>query len=242
MNYSIEVKNLTKIYNNRIAVDKISFQVEKSTIHGFIGPNGAGKTTTLNALMGLIIPTSGELFIEGKKVINDPYFNQNIGYVESEPIFKSKVKVESYIYLCGSLRNLSHQQIEDKLRKSSLNNHRHKLCHELSTGWKKILLIFAATSLYEPKVLILDEVRNGLDFDAWSQTKDYLNAFKEKGGSVLFSTHILDDIQKLADNVTFIDQGKIIFSGEKPANIEDLYKNKKSFINSSEEVADEKIF
>lgn len=135
MDYLIEVKNLTKTYNgNKTVLNNTSFQVRAGSIHGFIGPNGAGKTTTISSLLGLVIPTRGSLTIEGKKVITDPYFNQNIGYVPSEPNFAKDIRVGSFIYLCGMLRDIPRSEIETKLSNSPLNNHRHKLCQELSTG------------------------------------------------------------------------------------------------------------
>ena len=164
MNYTIEVKNLTKVYdNNKTVLNNTSFQIRAGSIHGFIGPNGAGKTTTISSLLGLVIPTAGNLTIEGKKVLAGPYFNQNIGFVPAEPNFAKDIRVEKFIYLCGMLRDISHLEIETKLKNSPLNSHRHKLCQELSTGWKKILMVFVAFNLYKPKILILDEVRNGLD-------------------------------------------------------------------------------
>jgi ABC-type multidrug transport system ATPase subunit len=163
MNYAIEVKNFTKRFGYKTVVNNNSFQVRKGNIYGFIGPNGAGKTTTINSLLGLVIPTAGNLTIEGKKVIAEPYFNQNVGYVPSEPNFAKDIRVEKFIYLCGMLRDISPSEIETKLNHSPLNSHRHKLCQELSTGWKKILMVFVAFNLYKPKILILDEVRNGLD-------------------------------------------------------------------------------
>lgn len=224
MNYAIEGQNFTKRFGHKTVVDNASFQVEKGSIHGFIGPNGAGKTTTINSLLGLVIPTQGNLTIEGKKVITDPWFNQNIGYVPAEPNFAKDIRLENFIYLCGMLRDIPRSVIENKLNNSSLNNHRHKLCQELSTGWKKILLVFVALDLYKPKILILDEVRNGLDPTAWFQLSERLEKFRDEGGVVFISTHYLPDLQKLADKITMIDQGKILYSGAKTDDIEELYK------------------
>ena len=87
MEYSIEIKNFTKKFSQKAVVNQASFVVKKGTIHGFIGPNGAGKSTTLKALMGLVNKSNGDLAIEDKKVIENPFFNQNVGYVPAEPIF-----------------------------------------------------------------------------------------------------------------------------------------------------------
>jgi ABC-type multidrug transport system ATPase subunit len=134
MNYAIEVKNFTKRFGHKTVVDNNSFQVKKGKIYGFVGPNGAGKTTTISSLLGLVIPSAGDLTIEGKKVIADPYFNQNVGFVPAEPNFAKDIRVEKFIYLCGNMRDIPDSEIETKLRNSPLNSHRHKLCQELSTG------------------------------------------------------------------------------------------------------------
>jgi ABC-2 type transport system ATP-binding protein len=87
MEYSIKVQNFTKKFQQKAVVNQASFVVKKGTIHGFIGPNGAGKSTTLKALMGLVMKSSGDLAIENKKVIENPFFNQNVGYIPAEPNF-----------------------------------------------------------------------------------------------------------------------------------------------------------
>jgi ABC-2 type transport system ATP-binding protein len=237
MNYSIEVKNFTKRFQSKVVVNNASFVVKKGTIHGFIGPNGAGKSTTLKSLMGLVNKSSGSLEIEGKKVIENPFFNQNVGWIPAEPNFDKSWKVESFIEWCGKdLKGISMAEIKRKLTNSPLNQYRSKPCRSLSTGWKKILLVFIAMSLFphpdQPKILILDEVRNGLDPTAWFQLEEKLKEFRNQGGSVLLSTHILSDIQVLADEITMIDQGKIVHTGPKPPNVEELYK--KLFFQSTD--------
>ena len=97
MNYAIEVKNFTKRFGSKTAVDKASFQVKKGDIHGLVGENGAGKSTIFNALVGLVIASGGELFVEGKKVIVDPTFNSNISYVPAEPLFPRNMRVKKFI-------------------------------------------------------------------------------------------------------------------------------------------------
>src|SRR4051794_20500341 len=115
MNYTIEAKNFTKRYEAKEAVNNANFQVNPGSIHGLIGPNGAGKSTTLSSLMALAILTQGELFIETKKVIENPYFNQNVGFVPAEPNFAKNLTVEKYIKLCGMLRDVPESEVENKL-------------------------------------------------------------------------------------------------------------------------------
>jgi ABC-2 type transport system ATP-binding protein len=108
MNFAIEVESFTKRFGHKTVVSNNSFQVKKGNIYGFVGPNGAGKTTTISSLLGLVIPTAGNLTIERKKVIADPYFNQNVGFVPAEPNFAKDIRVEKFIHLCGMLRDIPH--------------------------------------------------------------------------------------------------------------------------------------
>jgi len=130
----IEIKKLKKSYRGKMVLQKISFSVQKGTIHGFIGPNGAGKTTTLNCLMSGVKSTGGEIYLEGRKIGEDELVNQKIGFMTEQAQFTEDLKVEDFIRLAGQLRNIPTQKVENRLRQSDLNNHRHKKCGELSTG------------------------------------------------------------------------------------------------------------
>lgn len=221
MNYTIEVKNFTKNYGHKNVITNASFQVKKGTIHGFIGPNGAGKSTTLNALMGLVTTTSGELFIEGKRVALDPTFSANVGYVPAEPLFPHTVK--KILELCGLLRGIPASEVTKKLNASSLNKFSDQKCSNLSTGQKKLLQLFAI-NLYHPKILILDEPFNGLDPTKRTLLAREIKEARNQGGTVLISTHILSDLQELADEITMINKGKIVFTGPKTADIQKTYE------------------
>lgn len=130
----IEIKNLKKAYKGKVVLHGTSFSVQKGTIHGFIGPNGAGKTTTLNCLMGGVKANSGEIYLEGKKIGTDDLINQKIGFMTEQSKFAEDLKVEEFIHQAGQLRNISYSEVERRLRKSDLNDHRYKKCGDLSTG------------------------------------------------------------------------------------------------------------
>jgi len=130
----IEIRNLKKSYQGKLALRGVSFSVQKGTIHGFIGPNGAGKSTTIKSLMGGIIPSAGEIYIFGKKNGEDEKVNQKIGYMFEKLDFSNNLTVEDFIYLAGPERNIPFQQVENRLQKSYLRNFRSKKCSELSTG------------------------------------------------------------------------------------------------------------
>ena len=137
MDYAIEVRDFTKRFGYKTAVDKASFQVKKGDIHGLVGENGAGKSTIFNALVGLVIASGGELFIEGKKVIVDPSFNSNIGYVPAEPLFPRNMRVKKFIEFCGLLRDIPASQVARKLNTSSLNRLSEQKCISVSPLDKK---------------------------------------------------------------------------------------------------------
>jgi ABC-type multidrug transport system ATPase subunit len=112
----------------------ISFTVQRGTIHGFIGPNGAGKSTLIKSLMGGIIPNSGKIYLADRKGGGDEYINQKIGYMFEKVKFSDDLTVGDFIYLAGQARRIPLPQVENRLRKSDLNNHRKKKCQQLSTG------------------------------------------------------------------------------------------------------------
>ncbi|RHZ36874.1 ABC transporter ATP-binding protein [endosymbiont GvMRE of Glomus versiforme] len=244
MNYASEVKNFTKRFGHKTVVNNASFRVKKGSIHGFIGPNGAGKSTTLNAIMYLVIASGGELFIEGKRVlspqglkeIGDPSFNSNVGYVPAEPLFPRNMKVKSFLEFVGLLRNIPVSQVTQKLNISSLNRLSNQKCASLSTGQKKLLQLFAI-DLYQPKILILDEPFNGLDPTKRTLLANKIKEVRNQGGTILMSTHILSDLQELADEVTMIKSGEIVHTGPKPDNIQKLYEE--HFIQSQGKTTDD---
>jgi ABC-2 type transport system ATP-binding protein len=218
----IEVKNINKSYGGKRVLKNVSFAV-KPGIHGFIGPNGAGKTTTLGIIVRLVVPNSGEVRVERKLVATDPSFNEHLGFVPAEPLFPP-ISVETYVLDCGYLRDIPKSEVLAKLHSSPLMRHKDKKCHELSTGWKKILQVFVL-SLYRPKVFVLDEPFNGLDPTFRKDLFDNLIHIKKQGGTILISTHILSDLQKLADEITMIREGEIVYSGPKTDDIEKTYED-----------------
>ncbi|CAG8630641.1 2746_t:CDS:2 [Ambispora gerdemannii] len=201
--YGVKKKKLKKVYGGKTVLRDISFSVKKGSIHGFIGPNGAGKTTTLNCLMSGVKPSGGEIYLEGQKIGQDELINQKIGFMTEQAPFSASLRVEDFIHLAGQVRNIPPQQVEQRLRKSDLNNYRTKKCGELST--------------------VLDEPTSGLDPSYRGILLNQLEQVRARGGTVLISSHILSDLQKLVDSVTLIDRGQIIYTGGKPADIEEMY-------------------
>jgi ABC-2 type transport system ATP-binding protein len=220
-NEVIKVIDISKKYD-RYVLNDVSFGVNLGTIHGFIGPNGAGKTTTLSIIMRLVLPNSGDVKVEGKSVANDPSFNEHLGFIPAEPRFPN-LSVENYVLDCAYLRDIPRNKALQKLAGSPLSQFRYKKCHDLSTGWKKILQVFVL-SIYKPKIFIMDEPFNGLDPSIREDLFNELKSIRNNGGTILLSTHILSDLQKLADDITMIKSGKIVYTGPKSADIEETYR------------------
>lgn len=196
--------------------------MRQGTIHGFIGPNGAGKSTSLNILVRLVLPNGGEEYVDFKSVGSDPRFNERLGWIPAEPNLPNS-SVESYLEDISELRDIPKKEMLQKLFNSPLWRFRRQSCQSLSTGWKKILQVFGL-SLYKPKIYFLDEPFNGLDPSFRQDLFNNLKAIRNKGGTILMSTHILSDLQKLADDITMIRGGEIVHTGPKTADIEKTYE------------------
>lgn len=220
----IEIKDLKKAYGIKSVLKGISISVRKGTIHGFIGPNGAGKTTTIKSLMGAVIPDSGEIYITGKKRDKVEDINKKIGYMFEKLDFSNDLTVEEFIHLVGRERDISSKNVEEYLQKSELWNFKQKKCSELSTGWSKILFYFVAV-IHNPDILVLDEPTSGLDPSHQQVLLYQLDKIRQRGGTVLISSHVLSDLQELVDDVTLINGGEIVYTGEKPSNIKKMYED-----------------
>ncbi|WP_454055151.1 ABC transporter ATP-binding protein [Clostridium sp. Marseille-Q7071] len=205
----IEIKNLTKNYGSARGITDVSFNVEEGEIFGFIGPNGAGKSTTIRTLLSLIHPTSGSATIFGKDSLKfAPEIAKEIGYLPSEVFYYDKMKVIDLLkYSASFYKRDCSKRIEElaKIMDLDLN----KKIDDLSFGNKKKVGIVQGL-LHEPKLIILDEPTSGLDPLMQQKFFDLLKEENKKGTTILFSSHILSEVQKLCDRVAIIKEGKII--------------------------------
>ncbi|MCE8167927.1 MAG: ABC transporter ATP-binding protein [Candidatus Moeniiplasma glomeromycotorum] len=230
---AIQVKQIDKRYGRKPILQGVTFAVKEGTIHGFVGPNGAGKSTTLGTIIRLILPTAGDVQVLNKSVSNDPFFNEHLGFVAAEPHFPESWTVREYILKCAYFRDVPEKEVLDRLAHSDLSKQANQICNSLSTGQMKMLQLFVVFATIEKHglrgqakkmVLLMDEPFNGLDFDNRDLLTNRLHELKAAGAAILISTHDLDDLQHLADNITMIKQGQIIYSGEKTADIKDTYR------------------
>lgn len=205
----IEIKNLTKNYGKSRGIEDVSFNVEEGEIFGFIGPNGAGKSTTIRTLLSLIYPTSGSAKIFGKDSVKfAPEIKKEIGYLPSEVFYYDNMKVIDLLKYSASFykKDCSKRMKElAEIMDLDLN----KKIDDLSFGNKKKVGIVQGL-LHEPKLIILDEPTSGLDPLMQQKFFDLLKEENKKGATILFSSHILSEVQRLCDKVAIIKEGKII--------------------------------
>jgi len=205
----IEIYNLTKYYGKERGIIDINFNVKEKEIFGFIGPNGAGKSTTLRTLLGLIYPTSGSAKIFGKDCIkHGPEIKKEIGYLPSEVFYYEKMKVIDLLnYSASFYKKDCRKRIKELAEIMDLNLQ--KKIDDLSFGNKKKVGIVQGL-LHEPKLIILDEPTSGLDPLMQQKFFELLQEENQKGATILLSSHILGEVQRLCDRVAIIKEGKII--------------------------------
>ncbi|CAM4071465.1 ATP-binding cassette domain-containing protein [Mesobacillus thioparans] len=205
----IEINNLTKMYGKARGIEDVSFNVEEGEIFGFIGPNGAGKSTTIRTLLSLIYPTSGSATIFGKDIITGaPEIKKEIGYLPSEVFYYDNMKVMDLLkYSASFYQKDCTKRIKELADIMELDLT--KKIDDLSLGNKKKVGIVQGL-LHEPKLIILDEPTSGLDPLMQQKFFDLLEKENKKGATILFSSHILSEVQRLCDRVAIIKDGRIV--------------------------------
>ena len=205
----IEIKNLTKYYGKARGIIDVSFNVEEGEIFGFIGPNGAGKSTTIRTILALIRPTSGSATIFGKDCIKSaPEIAMNVGYLPSEVFYYEKMKVMELLkYSASFYKKDCTKRIKELAEIMDLDLN--KRIDDLSYGNKKKVGIVQGL-LHEPKLIILDEPTSGLDPLMQQKFFDLINEENKKGSTVLLSSHILNEVQRLCSRVAIIKEGRLI--------------------------------
>ncbi len=209
----IDVQDLTKQYAGRVAVDRLTFQVDPGQIVGFLGPNGAGKSTTMRILSGYMPPTSGRARVNGHDVFHESLrVRESIGYMpETAPLY-TDMRVKEYLRFRAELKGLSGRALGQRLGEvmdlCMISDVRRRLIGHLSKGYRQRVAL-ADALLHKPPLLILDEPTNGLDPVQIRQVREILQNLKP-AHTILLSTHILQEVEAVCDRVLMIHQGRIL--------------------------------
>ncbi|MCP4346650.1 MAG: ABC transporter ATP-binding protein [Desulfobacterales bacterium] len=217
----IEVKNLTKYFGAKKAVDDISFSVEKGEILGFLGPNAAGKSTTMRMITGFIPPSAGTAVIGGHDIINDSISaREKIGYLpENAPVYPD-MTVFGYLDFCAEIRGFSgskrKKKIEETIEKCFLTEVKYQTVSTLSKGFKQ-RVCFAQSIIHDPEYLILDEPTDGLDPNQKHEVRLMIRKMSAEK-AIILSTHILDEMEAVCTRAIIIAKGRVV-ADDTPSNL-----------------------
>ena len=211
----IEVKNLVKRYGDHLAVDHLSFHVDKGQIYGFLGPNGAGKSTTMNIMTGYIASTEGEVLIDGHNILEEPEEAKKcIGYLPEQPPLYFDMTVWEYLKFAAELKKIKKsqraEQVEEVMELTGISDMRNRLIKNLSKGYKQRVGLAQAILGY-PEIIILDEPTVGLDPKQIIEIRELIKKLSEKH-TVILSSHILSEVSAVCDYVMIINHGKLVAS------------------------------
>lgn len=220
----IEVTNLTKKYGDHIAVDNLSFRVEKGQIYGFLGPNGAGKSTTMNIITGYLAASEGTVTIDGKDVQKEPEeAKRSIGYLPELPPLYVDMTVEEYLKFVAELKKVPKKeqadQIAEVMEMTQITDMKGRLIKNLSKGYRQRVGLAQAILGY-PEVIILDEPTVGLDPKQIIEIRDLIRSLG-KNHTVILSSHILSEVSAVCDHIMIIAHGKLVAS-DSPEGLQKL--------------------
>ncbi len=231
---SIEVKSLSKVYGEQKAVNNISFKVSKGEIVGFLGPNGAGKSTTMKIITGYLEASNGEAFICDRNVSDDPLeIKKKIGYLPELNALYYDMYIREYLAFVAEVHKVkdAKKKMEHIIDLTGIQTESRKKIGQLSKGYKQRVGL-AAALIHDPEVLILDEPTSGLDPNQIVEIRELIRQ-QGKNKTVLFSTHILQEVEAICDRVLIINKGEIVADdslsnlkqGSGAKKLEDIFRN-----------------
>lgn len=212
----IEVENLTRAFGSKLAVDHISFSVERGEVLGFLGPNGAGKSTTMKMITGFIPPSEGKIRVGGHDILIDPIpARRLIGYLpENAPVY-ADMTVEGFLGFCAELNGLRGSEKKKAIRRVAetcfIESVLHQSVDTLSKGFRH-RTCFAQAIIHDPDILILDEPTDGLDPNQKHEIRNLIRRMGERK-AIIFSTHILEEVEAVCSRAIIIDRGQIVANG-----------------------------
>ncbi|MCW5976807.1 MAG: ABC transporter ATP-binding protein [Bryobacteraceae bacterium] len=210
----LSVENLSKRYRGITVVDQVSFSIARGEILGYLGPNGAGKTTTMKMIVGLIDPSDGHIFFDGQNVFTDMKgFQRRLGYVSEEAHLYGHLTGCEYLLMAGRLRGMARKPLIEKsdefLKLLGIWEDRHSLVASYSKGMRQKILLSSAL-MHNPEFLVLDEPFSGLDVNAAIVLRSLLRALAERGKAILYSSHALEVVEKVAHRVLILHRGEVV--------------------------------
>lgn len=214
----IKIKNVTKLYGEKKALDHVSFEVKSGEIFAFIGHNGAGKTTLIKSICGILDFDEGEIIIDGKSIKDDPIACKKVlAYISDDPELYADMKAISFINFVCDMYDVPTEVRERNIARFAkmfgMEDELDNVIRSFSHGMKQKIALIAALA-HEPKVLIMDEPFVGLDPKAIFDMKEVMREIVKRGGTIFFSTHILDVAEKLCDRVAIVKKGKLVKVGD----------------------------
>jgi ABC-2 type transport system ATP-binding protein len=214
MENAIQLTNVSKAFGKFKAVDNLSLSVPRGAMFGLLGPNGAGKTTSIRMIMNITAPDSGDIRILGNPM--DRAMQNRIGYLPEERGLYRKMKVIDHLYFLAAIKEVGREEakkrIADWLDKMELRPWLNKKVDELSKGMQQKIQ-FIATIVHDPDILILDEPFSGLDPINVALMRDYFLEFRQRGKTIVFCTHVLEQAEKLCDEITLMARSRKILEG-----------------------------
>lgn len=216
---ALEIKNLVKKYGEKVAVDNISLTIPKGSFFGLLGPNGAGKSTTIHCITGIAHPTSGSILVDGTDTVKDyKLARTKVGLSPQEfnvDIFATPEQLMDYM---GGYYGIPHEKrwgrINELIARFDLEKHRHVKFQKLSGGLKRRAMLGRAL-IHTPDLLILDEPTAGVDVEQRHDLWAYLKEMNERGKTIILTSHYLEEIQYLCNDIAIINHGKIVAHGTK---------------------------
>jgi ABC-2 type transport system ATP-binding protein len=210
----LKISRLSKRFGQRQALSELSLHLPPGEIYGLLGPNGAGKTTALNMLCGLIKPDSGEILIKGQPVSNATKLL--VGVMPQQNLLYQSLTCQETLFFLGRIYGLKRKEMPARVQAClaavNLSDRANDVVGELSGGMQRRLSL-AASIIHQPKLVVLDEPSTGLDIEARYEVWELIRQLKQQGVTVLLTTHLLDEVERLCDRIGIIKQGKLLAEG-----------------------------
>lgn len=227
----IEFHDVTKVFGENSALNKVNFKVQRNSIIGLLGPNGSGKSTLMKILGGLIIDWEGDILLENKSIKGNQSILGRAGFLIENPSFYEYLNAKENLEILARLTKTSSYRISEVLKMMNLLGSDNKKVSEFSYGMKQRLGI-AQAIIHDPDILFLDEPNNGLDPVGIIQMNETIKSLNNMGKTIFISTHILDNVRELCSHIAVLNGGKLILYD----SIKDLITNSKRFVIKSEKV------